>query len=325
MALREKIDNNIITVLVVVSIAVAGTTFLVVNYWNEQQLNNLEQFKNFELAKLESKLASIERDVPGIKYFDVRKILYSANNANTISPTLNYFENDEFYAPKSDEYWSYSKTNEIEFLKQVTGKGIYGGLFDVYLSKYPVHLWEANETFEMINQEKIFNLFPYIFLQKLSYHDLRKILRVWVSYDRWRMERHDYVFNEEDLKQSTDTDENLMNITQAIHDDPVGFLFSSLSSLGFQSSVKSSNETYTIKKVQKKENVLYSQSTTKYAGVKVSGEITTVYVQQEIMIISDKKGIYLIKIYLPSKEPVVRNFVYANVNNWLTSVKLLMN
>ena len=328
MNLKETIENNIIIVLVTVSVAVAGTTFSVVNYHNNQKLLNLEHSLNIKCKKLESKIASIERDVPGIKHFDIRGMFLPQSETSAIDPALSYFKDDRFYASKTDEYWKYSHTNEIELMELILGKKLDSGPFKILAQKakkFPIHLWKTDETITMIRDGEKTNWFPHIFLQRISNDKIGEIIGVGTSFAEWIGEDDDFDFNDEDLNQTEDVEKFLEAMNKAFYTDAAGMFFLFQNLISFQSSIISPNETYRIKKIQKLGNILYSQYVTEYSDVEVSGNNTTVYLQQELMIVSERDDFYLIKITLPSTEPNARIPAYAHINSWLSDIKFVRN
>ncbi|MCF7821611.1 MAG: hypothetical protein K9M17_04105 [Mariprofundaceae bacterium] len=325
MALKETIENNIIVVLAAAVIASAGVTFAVVSYNNSEKLAHLEQSHDFEIKKMESELASIERDVPGIKHFDIRNLYVSNHATQTIDNNLNYFEDDNFYASISDKYWKYSKTSELGLAELIEGEKIDSSLLKKIAKSHPIHLWKASESFVMHGQEGRKNiLFPYIVLQYLSYSSIEKLINIGISEAR-KHKDNTTDSNEKKMKKSVTKDNLRSAIKETFYNDITGTFFSFHNMLIFDMTMSIKNISIKVKKIQKIGDILYSQYVLKYSDIKVSGETTAVYIQHELMVIADRDGLYLIKIVLPSREPEVRADVYSKVNSWLASVKLLRN
>ncbi len=328
MTIKEKIENNIVVVLMATSVAVGGVTFGVAKYYSDQRLSNVEHALNIKMKELESKLASIERDVPGIKHFDIRGLFVSDASSQPIDSGLSYFPEDKFYSIKSDEYWSYSKTTEIELLKQIADIDTGGGLLAILEEKsknFPIHLWRSNDSFVMDNQGDKLTLFPHILLQRIPYSGVNELMGAGASFARWTEEEGDYEFDAEDMESTDDVDEFLKKANEVFYQDAAGTMFLFHNFLNFQSALASKNEAFKIKKLQKIGNVLYSQSMTEYSEVKINGISGSAFFQQELIIIATRDHLYSIKISLPSTEPSARVPVFANVNNWITSIKLVMN
>ncbi len=328
MKLKETLENNIMVVVVAVAVAVAGTTFAVVNYYNAQKVASIEQSFNFKLAKLESKLASIDRDLPGIEHFDIRGLFLAENETRGIDPGLFYFKDDRFYASKSDPYWKYSKTTELALIKLVTGIDFDDpmlGMLGQAAVKFPIHLWRADESIVMVDKGEKLNLFPHIIVQKVPNSEIGEVLGLGVSFGRWVDEEDDMDFDADDIDLSgdEDVDELLAAMNRAYYNDAAGFFFLMQTLVNFNSAMMAPNQVFKIKKVQKLGNILYCQFVTEFYDVTVREQTTTVYLHQEIMVISERDSLYFIKITLPSLEPQPRAPIFANVNGWLTNVKLV--
>lgn len=314
MGIKETIENNIIIVLVTTVVAVVGATFAVVNYFHTQ-----------ELEEVESRWASIERDLPGIEHYDIRGLI--STDDRPIDSELIYFEDDNFYSFKSDQYWKYSKTTELALLDLITGnENEPNPLIESQLTRIPIHLWKGGGSIQMTSEGETFNWFPRITLQKVSYDEIRGLFGVGISFAEWiNDDDEDYDFDEEDLALDSSAEEFLAAADKAFYSDAAGVFFLLQNTLTLQSILSSENQVYRIKKIQKIGPILYSQYSTEYSNVEVNGEDATVYIRQELMVISENENLYLINIILPSLEPIVRAKEYANVNNWLTSVKLVID
>jgi hypothetical protein len=282
-----------------------------------------QQQLNARIGLLESKLASIQLDVPGIEHFDIRRLFMGDNESASIDPALTYFVDDQFYATSSDSFWTYSKTTEAELLKWITDSSLPGPI-EAVARKYPIHLWRADDVIEVVDAEETLHWFSHIALQRLELSSIGEIIGVGASFARWTEEKGDYEFDDEDLA-TDDVDEFLARATAAFDSDAAGvfFLFQMLAN--FVPSIQDQNKTFRLRKIQKLGPVLYAKSVTDHRNVMVDGVAATLYIQQDWLVVSTSTHLYLIKVVLPSIEPTVRAPVSASVYEWLTSVKFVVN
>lgn len=324
MSLKESIENNALVILVAASVTVAGVTFAVADFFYNQKVSGLNQSFDLKLSKIESQLASIKRGLPGIEHYDIRNLFLSENDVHGLDSSLTYFKDDKFYSIKSGKYWEYNKTNELELMKSITGKKYDTGFFKIIrkqLERYPIHLWKGSQVIVVDDQGEIYNLFPHIVLQKLSHKSMIEAMGLGAKYADWLSDDNDVNFDEDDLERTSDGNERITSLDKAFYNDAAGVFFLSQNLINFQIAVNSPNKIFRVKKIQKLGPILYSQFITEYTDVVVLGEETSVYLRQEMMIVSKNEYIYFIKIVLPSLEPEARESEYANINTWLSSVK----
>jgi len=112
--IREKIENNIFSVIISVAIEVVGVTYSLVSYFDNQKL----EYIKLQLEEEKNKYAQINRDVPGIKHFDVRSFLVKKASDKLLESGLTYFEQDHLIALKDDDYWKYEETTEEKLSKK---------------------------------------------------------------------------------------------------------------------------------------------------------------------------------------------------------------
>ncbi len=72
MGIRETIENHILVVLVSTVMGVGVVVFGVANYFSKQKISQIETSYSIKQQDMESKLASIKRDLPDSKHFDIR-------------------------------------------------------------------------------------------------------------------------------------------------------------------------------------------------------------------------------------------------------------
>ncbi|MCK9208908.1 MAG: hypothetical protein M0P66_17490, partial [Salinivirgaceae bacterium] len=88
MDLKKKIENNPIIIIISACVATSVITFGIVQYFNSQKIDFLTNSYENKINVFESTLSSIERDVPGQEYFDIRNLLVWGEKNKTIPNNL---------------------------------------------------------------------------------------------------------------------------------------------------------------------------------------------------------------------------------------------
>jgi hypothetical protein len=330
MGIRDTIENHILVVLVSTVMGVGVVIFGVVNYFSKQKILQIEtsysikqqDMDSIKQQDMESKLASIKRDLPDSKHFDIRRLFQTDDLQSPIAGNMHYFEEDKFYDLNSSDYWSYSKTNEIKLKQMIYGIDIdLDSKHKALAERYPFHLWRADDSIVMTKDGVKNTLFPYIFVQRLSYNVFAELLLGDLSLS---CEVEDTDFDNESLVDSKNVDEFLENIAKAFVNDAAGIFFFFKQLRDFHYYFRQPKVSSKLIKLQKLGNVIYSQASTEYMDVEVNNQSTSVFVRDETIIVA-AKNIFLVTIVLPSLEPTPRAPAYAHVNEWLAGVKFIVD
>jgi hypothetical protein len=199
LGLRDKINNNIVVILIASGFAVASVTAGVVHYLSKQQqdlmltrhesavenlvaehrqdLRSLTARHDEELAELRARMRSIERRLGGNEFFDVKRFFVDDARQLQLSKHAEFFNDAGFYAPTDETRWQYVQMSEMEFARHVVGPQ--NPLFGVLESMAPhsedlgtVHIWKGVDEKVVEGPAPIERLFPYISVRRVSYEDL---------------------------------------------------------------------------------------------------------------------------------------------------------
>ena len=337
MNLKEILERNIVYVVAGASVAVGSVVFATTQYFqserielldltHSQAITRLENDHARDIGQLRSRLASIERGVSDQTYYDIRQLTYGPGLEVEIPSESKYFDDDKFYALPDIKNWQYQKITEYDFTKLITDLDIPKPFADES-RLVTLHLWKSTDHYRLELDDQNLNLFPFIFLQKMSYERMQEIMNVGAAYARWEDEEDDFEFDEEDLSAPDEVDELVENLSSLMRDDVTGIFFLFQNLIQVQDAISNaSNRRYRLVKVQKVGNILYSQSLTEFQNVRVNGEMTnSIYLRSEIILVSTSKHIYFIKISVPSLEPLPRGDTYARINEWLLNLRLDVN
>ena len=207
MDLKKKIENNPIIIIISACVTTAIITFGIVQYFNSQKIDFLTMSYENNINKFESILSSIERDVPGQEYLDIRNLLMWGERNKTIPNNLEYFSNDNFYAIQNDDYWNYFKMSEFEFVAMLYQENIDSLFTDsaqqVSLKNGLIHIWSS----EKINTEdnNIQNI-PFITLQKIDFSHFGNMIGQSINseYTRKMYDLEDSCITEFNFEEFTD-------------------------------------------------------------------------------------------------------------------------
>jgi len=339
MNLKERVESHIVPIIIGSCVVTGGVVFTVENYFHSQHSEREEQahvqsFKELQIthsqdiAKLESRLASIERGMPDQKFYDIRDLIYTSDEGKELPNGTTYFDEAEFYAFTDGKHWRYQKTTEAALFKLLAGEELEGPLAD--LANRPVHFWRTGTDYTIEYGGDIYPFFPNVQVSRIAYSELPNLLNVGVSFAKWLEDDEDFSFDAEDLTSSGHSegvDGFIAAMSSSMRHDMTGilFLFRQLQSL--QSAlIDPENEHYRLLKVQKLGNVHYSHSLTTYKNVVVNGNPKkTFYERVELILVAGKNHIFMIQISLPSLEPVPRGDAYSELNAWLANLRVVVN
>jgi hypothetical protein len=189
----EQIQNHPIVVLIVISVAVASTTFGVaqflfnqekavlliqhktdldtVKYGNKNEITSLIQKYDTDTKELRERIVSIERRIGDSKYYDVSKFFIYNLKDVVVSPKAQYFPEERFYAFFDDSKWKYEMKKGIEFARYVHGDDSH---YINILSNSPVagtsvlHIWKGLDEIVVENNSSYKHVFAFITVEHVK-------------------------------------------------------------------------------------------------------------------------------------------------------------
>jgi hypothetical protein len=192
MQLKEKIENNIIRIVVVTSIVAASLTFSVVTYFKNNEIDRItssdqQKFSQFNFVSSDT------------QHINISKLVIDKNDEIPNLNQLKYFSSDHFYAEKSNKDWSYFLTKDDELYKHISTiseiefktfaeneplNEMDNDIFKEYEKKYPIHLWRNNTPIIIYCKNEKTKYYPYISIQRLDADAMMYLAENAVNYSK---------------------------------------------------------------------------------------------------------------------------------------------
>lgn len=317
MSLKDKLEKSPMISLVIVCTAVGSAVFGVAQYFHNQQINKIEQNHAAKLLAFEAQLAQIQMGIDDRGSFNLQEISQSKSSAASIPSSSQYFIEDNFYAIRNDSEWSYTQTTENELMARISGKSFDDSFLDGAATLVPVHLWSKKESFNMRHESEQTQMSPMIMVQRISFDHLRKLLGYSNNGTQSQIQPASY-------RESHDSEATVNQLFEKVTDDLTGKFFQFQTWIALGQSLNSPKTRHQLNRVQKLEDALYSESTIVMQDAIVNGQnLPAFFVHNQMILISNEKGLYFIKIIQPSTEPVLRENDRADINRWLGHLRII--
>jgi hypothetical protein len=297
-SLKKRIEDNLIVYLIGLLILWGGAIAVPIKYFANQKLEITKR-------EYETKLASINRRLAGGDYFDVSKILITADERNKVPPTSKFYDDDSFYAIDLPA-WTYKKMSDVEFYNTVYGEE--GNKPSSDITKLaPFHVWTRGKWIPVDKHDLVHNLAPVIIVQCLPVKELNEQLNL----------REPFTGNLE--KPIKDPESGMI-----FPGDIVGAMLTDTFYSLFQTLHFGSNTHVNLLTINKVKNVLYCQILLTLRDVIVGSQpFNRFYVNFEIIVISTPDTVYTVCAFQPSDSPTPRGSVAAEVTEWLNGFAIL--
>jgi hypothetical protein len=343
-SLRDKIQNNIVVILIASGVAVASVTAGVTHRLSQQkqdlliarheaavqdlatehrhEVRSLASRHDEELAELRTRLRSIERRLGGNEFFDVRQFFIDDARKLELSKEAEFY-NDGFYAPQDEVRWQYVTMSEMAFARYVMGAenplyAMIEGMAPQSEDFGTVHIWKGADEKLVEGPSPVERMFPYISVERISYEQLfgqiDKMSGLLGGMFQGEFERAGLSEGDRALVLAQAGE----STTKLFRGDAVGALLPTYLVMSQMIASMYPNVHFYIENLQKTANVVYLQTTTTFSGVVIGGEHHANYfVTREIIMISTQDAIYIVQTNVPNDEPVPRDEYFVWVNEWL--------
>ena len=263
MGLKEKLENNIIIILVGVVITTTGITFGVNQYFVGQKTDLLKTEHDQDIRELESKLASIQRGISDNYFLDVRTFQLKGEDypSSAIPTDSEFFSEDSFYAIRSLENWKYSKTSEAELVATLIGEEL-PEQYSKLARTMPIHLWRGNDELEIKGHDSFVKMFPYALIQKIPYSKLGTLVGAGINF----LEEDELPLEEDETVQDL-----IADFEDLFRGDALGTLFTLLLNAQLAGALMSPQTEFRIVTIQKVGNVLYAHMLITLKDLEVNG------------------------------------------------------
>lgn len=346
VALRDRISNNIVVILIASGVAVASVTAGVAHYFAKQQqdlivtrheaavdsllaehrhdVRSLASRHDDELAELRTRLRSIERRLGGNEFFDVKRFFVDDARQLQLSKAAEFHNDAGFYAPNDETRWQYMKMSEMEFARYVMGAE--NPLYAMIESMAPqsedfgtVHVWKGIDEQMVEGPSPVEKMFPYISVERIGYDELFGHISKMTE-----LLADEMLLGKFDEAALSEEDRDLFvaltgeYTVRMFRGDAVGALLPSYLFMSQMIANMYPNVHFYIDNLQKTGNVVYLQTVSTLSDVVIGGEHHANYfVTKEIIMISTHDAIYMVQTNVPNHEPVPRNEYFVWVNEWL--------
>jgi hypothetical protein len=328
MELKKSVEKNPFTYLISCMVAAATLTFSVCGYFAKQEVT-LE--KN-QIADLNSKLASLHREVPGGEFFDIRNLIYSTNSTKNAPPSSSKFFPEQFYAPTGQGDWEYKETTELALISDLIGASPTDlpPSLQQAMTLLKLHLWRGKKDIAIEGHDAFKKIYPLITLEKVTSDQMRTLLGIGAAAQEKPKQAAAPEAKQELVKaiekDNADSQKIVDGLDKAFRNDMIGSFFTSQLQLQLAGAAQSSRTSFTLLEIQKVGNVLYAQFLITLKDVKVEGrQLPEYYLRKEMIMISEPDGGFFLGTTVPSEDPAPRDHFFAAVSKWLDEFRVVLS
>lgn len=320
-SIKEKLEGNvfwvIISSMIIAGVAVGGTVYGVMNYFEGVKIANAVYECNNKLKEYSSILSSLDRGVSDNNFYDVRNFLVSKSKGNFSDNKSNYFEKEKFYSQKANDIWDYRIDSTID-----------SRILTSYDSLFAVHFWTHKKATEPPNNKVKEKLEVTITLEVYKSKTIAKMYEVGVQYAESFLNKNSEKTENPKNDDNKDADEFLSFTKDYYMNDLISKY--AISTVSFQMSMfmytHKNNGKIRINKLQKVENVFYCQTLSESKVVESENNATgIVYNKIEHIFINANNNLYFITIQTPSLEPLPNKEKENDITFWLSNFKIVVD
>ncbi len=312
---KNWFEGNAFFVVVGACVATGGVVAGVMQYYSGQRIEIIKEQHASEMSGLKTQLASISRSIGHEEYLDVTKIVVSRDR---ISPAANsqYFDDAEFYAPQASGAWRYSKTSEAALAESLTEADVTKVPFIQKAGNLaPIHMWRTKKTLSVRGGPGFKNLFPYVYVERVSVESFKGAVGALVSKD----ESPPTTTQSKETARPTGSNPSLDSMFRG---DIAGKLLTFI--LAAQLSLEDVMPAELLN-VQKVHNVVYVAVRYTLKDVEVEKiKYPHYYIYSEVVIISDGPNATIVKTFVPSPDPSGNADYSQYVSSWLNDLRVLV-
>lgn len=327
-SLLERLERHPLKVFLVLCSGIASATYGVTHFLFQQKAAALAEQHQREVARLEGELARFSHGLSLSSHFDVSQIVVPASECNSLPDETHYFSFDGFYAPQGNGDWAYEETSENAVAHMITGETYEGTGLEQAASLVPVHLWSAETLFEVEHEGVRTRLRPMIMLQRFPVPKLQQLLGATPDNGSVQLASFESAVRDNNKITKASSSDGMVGEPKSLFDsmleDLTGRFFQFHMWLELGATLESPGTSFRLERVQKSEDLLYTSSRTVFSNAVVNGKALPEFnVHSEMILASTPRGLYMIKIVIPSPEPILRESDAAKINQWLLNLKIL--
>jgi hypothetical protein len=328
--IRKGIENNPIIYMIATAVAVAGVAVGVVEFLCRERIEIIRETNDFTVKTLQAELASIRRGLGENQSLDVRTFVYPKGSApiHPISPKAQYVSGDDFYANLNLPDWRYEVMDGEQFTRAAFGDTSFDDAIPAVqktLKASRLHVWSPIAGVTRIELKHSDGTVadragPFILLSKSSIAEMLGIVGKYLP--ELRDPNTGETITSEKVKEIKDN--GIPELDELFRGDAAGLFLGDLARQHFSALVGASSDFKTqLAEVQKVGNVLYVQFLTTLLNAEVDGKrLPKLFVREEIILITDQVNVTTIEVIVPSADPSPRGPVYAQIQEWFSTLAI---
>ena len=327
MSLTEKWKDSPIVSLVAACIAIGSGIFGVVEYFGAQKVDRINQSHENEIHELKAQLASVQMELVDEDAIDVRSLVLKTGDRQTIPDESKFFKTDSFYAQKNSSDWSYSEQTERSYYQQ---SGVAEHLDSAALNAAGgnrIHVWRSGKPVQIQQGAETIQVGMMVTVQRLDDQALARSMGLGTDNQAVAVPEKPglkSIFQNAGAQKVIKEDSSTRVAYQAFQFDRAGKFFQIMSFLSLSSSLQSPQVNYSLNRVQKIGDTVYAQATTSLDYVRVNETMQErFYLHSEELYIADGSEIYLVKMVVPSADPVVNVGQRSKLVSWLQRFRII--
>jgi hypothetical protein len=278
--MKKIVDEHPLFVLIGVfclGAATAAYPIQAVSSANDAKTQNLKA----EIDRLNTELGAVTISVGPHKTTDLRvdRIVISGSQAEDLSPSLDYMQADDIYAPslKSDADWSFTASDEAGFtqMQGLASRKDYEKAYGSSIAHNRINIWHSSDITHVETSQGTLTAFPSV-----------------------SVERIDKVVLTKEIAKATGSSD----LTNFMEDDPVGAMFQ-LNVVDLAAVSTAEGITAVLGGIQRAGNALYCDVTLVFRNVKVNGVKTSrFYYEHEMLFLEAGNDVVEVQALLPSTD-----------------------
>jgi hypothetical protein len=339
--LKEIIEDNIVIAIFTAAVATGATVAGVMEFLTTQheniltanydgKINDLKQKAQItnakhdvEIEELKSRIAGITRSLAGQETLDVRKMfltqaeLESAQEAQHVK----YFPDGHYYVSDNITDFKYEKTTEPEVAAQLIGQEVPQTMSNAFATLPPVDVWKGSAM--NVNGGNFRYLFPYVMVEQFTTAQIAKFAaKIGLAIDSDKLSTK--TTNVSATKKPIPKNSDIREIMTILDHDTVGNT-SALYVLGILNIFYSSDFDFNVRRIEQVGPLMYMQVMLRLKDISVANvAYSNYYIIREYFLVTRADGaLFSISTFLPTENPAVGSEAGADINEWLTSFRLV--
>lgn len=326
-SIKDKIENNIFSLMFALVIGTVGITYSIINYFNTKEIERERFSYKTEIEQYQKEIASIKRSVNKDNYYDIRSILIKPNQS--IPKDATFYPESKFYAIKNNKFFTHQKINAFSFMADLIKKDsplieMILGAPKEYAQLFTIDIWKGKDQFNLKGDFDYIKEIPYITVQYVDIPSYNEVMNASLKKDADKIgENNEKVSDFLSVLGMESFGDFMLNNIKSYDSDIVKSTLAQYLAINTIVSSRSKNFTLTMDDIQKTGNVIYLKFIAEYNDVLVNNvHKDKFYGIQELFLIEENNGFYGITINLPSDSPIASNTYNSEVNKWLNNFKI---